>query len=174
MATQPGMRIGDRERDAVAAELREHFAHGRLTKDEFDHRIDAVFAAKTQAQLTQLIADLPHARPGGPPLPSSRAGGGSNLVASPTATGVDWPGTDWTGGCNSGYNRGGYRQCGRRHLAALSTLIAALLSLLIVFDFMAAVRFPMPGRLGLLVAVFTIIRGLLRRVLKGTRGRRFR
>jgi hypothetical protein len=178
MATQPGIRIGDRERDAVAAELREHFAHGRLTKDEFNQRLDAVFAAKTQAQLTHITADLPHARPSGPPLPSSRTGARPNMMATAPAaghwTGIDWPGTDWTGGRNSGYSWGGYRQRGRRHLAALSSLVAALLSLLIVFDFMAAVRFPLPGRLGLVVAVFTIIRGLLRRVLRGTRGRRFR
>ena len=42
MATQPSLRIGDREREAVAAELREHYAHGRLTLEEFNQRISAL------------------------------------------------------------------------------------------------------------------------------------
>ena len=40
MASQPSLRIGDREREAVAAELREHYAHGRLTLAEFNHRLE--------------------------------------------------------------------------------------------------------------------------------------
>ena len=57
MATQPSLRIGDADRESVAAELREHFAHGRLTLDEFSQRLDAVFDAKTQRDLP------PHRRP---------------------------------------------------------------------------------------------------------------
>ncbi|HEY1666723.1 MAG TPA: DUF1707 domain-containing protein, partial [Trebonia sp.] len=41
------MRVSDAEREAAAAELREHFASGRLTQDEMDERLTAVFAAKT-------------------------------------------------------------------------------------------------------------------------------
>src|SRR5580704_10471109 len=72
MAMQPGLRIGDRERDAVAAELQEHFARGRLTLEEFNQRLDAVFAAKTQADLNLITSDLPHARSWGS-LPSGSA-----------------------------------------------------------------------------------------------------
>jgi hypothetical protein len=72
MAMQPSLRIGDRERDATAAELREHFAHGRLTLGEFNQRLDAVFAAKAQRDLSRITSDLPHVRNGGAPLPSSR------------------------------------------------------------------------------------------------------
>jgi hypothetical protein len=72
MATQPSLRIGDRERDATASELREHFAHGRLTLEEFNRRLDAVFAAKTQRDLSRITSDLPHVGAGGEPLPSSR------------------------------------------------------------------------------------------------------
>jgi hypothetical protein len=53
------LRIGDTERDAAAADLGEHYAAGRLTLDELHERVDAVFAAKTFGQLTEIMADLP-------------------------------------------------------------------------------------------------------------------
>jgi hypothetical protein len=53
------LRIGDAERDAAAADLGEHYAAGRLTLDELNERLDAVFAAKTLGQLTRVMADLP-------------------------------------------------------------------------------------------------------------------
>jgi uncharacterized protein DUF1707 len=53
------MRIGDAERDAAAADLGEHYAAGRLTLDELNERLDAVFAAKTNGQLIRIMADLP-------------------------------------------------------------------------------------------------------------------
>lgn len=53
------LRVGDAERDAVAADLSEHYTAGRLTLDELDERLSAAFAAKTYGQLTQLMADLP-------------------------------------------------------------------------------------------------------------------
>lgn len=59
MATPSGMRIGDAEREAAAAELREHFALGRLDSAEFQERLDAVFAAKTDTDLGTITADLP-------------------------------------------------------------------------------------------------------------------
>lgn len=60
MAAVPGIRIGDADREALAGELREHYAHGRLTLDEFQHRLDATFAARTDADLRRITADLPH------------------------------------------------------------------------------------------------------------------
>ena len=71
MASQPSLRIGDAEREAVSAELREHYAQGRLTDDEFRQRLDAVFAAKTQRDLQHITSDLPHVRPDSVPLPSA-------------------------------------------------------------------------------------------------------
>jgi len=53
------LRIGDAERDAAAADLGEHYAAGRLTLDELNDRLDAVFSAKTLGQLTRVMADLP-------------------------------------------------------------------------------------------------------------------
>lgn len=53
------LRIGDAERDAAMAQLREHFVAGRLTFDELTERIDAALTTKTQRQIDGLMADLP-------------------------------------------------------------------------------------------------------------------
>jgi hypothetical protein len=53
------LRIGDAERDAAAADLGEHYAAGRLSLDELNERLDAVFSSKTFGQLTRVMADLP-------------------------------------------------------------------------------------------------------------------
>jgi hypothetical protein len=39
--------------------LKAAFVHGRLTKEEFDGRVDRAFAARTYAELTRLTDDLP-------------------------------------------------------------------------------------------------------------------
>ncbi|HUC25553.1 MAG TPA: DUF1707 domain-containing protein [Streptosporangiaceae bacterium] len=185
MATQPSLRIGDRERDAVAAELREHYAHGRLTIEEFNQRLDAVFAAKTQNDLSRLTADLPHVRSGGAPLPSSGTGRSPRLASGPPLSGgaaaADWPVSGWHGGnWHSGNWRGGNWSGGnwsgrnrrRGGFAALSTLLAAVASWLLVYDvILVGLHFAWPGRVGLLVAIFTLIRGLLRRIFRGARRR---
>lgn len=53
------LRIGDAERDAAAAALGEHYAAGRLTKEEYDERVDQVWAARFDADLRPVFADLP-------------------------------------------------------------------------------------------------------------------
>ena len=55
------MRISDADRDRAAAVLSEALAEGRLTPQEHADRLDAIFAAKTQADITPLISDLPNA-----------------------------------------------------------------------------------------------------------------
>jgi hypothetical protein len=55
---RPEMRLGDAERDEAIARLSEHYAAGRLDKDEFDERSDAVWTAKTQGDLRPVFADL--------------------------------------------------------------------------------------------------------------------
>src|SRR6516225_8237530 len=64
MASGFEMRVGDAEREAAAAELREHYASGRLTLDELNERLDAAFDAKTRGDLNTVMRDLPSARPG--------------------------------------------------------------------------------------------------------------
>jgi DNA-binding MarR family transcriptional regulator len=53
------VRVGDADRDAAAAALGEHFAHGRLTLDELDARLDTALTATTHAELCQAARDLP-------------------------------------------------------------------------------------------------------------------
>jgi len=70
---QTALRIGDAERDEVAAALREHYAAGRLTSEEFDERLEACLAARTAGDLQTLTLDLP--RLGRAPAPRPRRGG---------------------------------------------------------------------------------------------------
>ncbi len=63
MATGAEWRVGDAEREAVAEQLREHYAAGRLTIDEFRARLDAAYSATTAAGLSRVTADLPAAGP---------------------------------------------------------------------------------------------------------------
>ena len=58
-AQRPELRIGDADREATAAALGEHFAHGRLTIDELLTRLEAVFTATTQGDMTRITRDLP-------------------------------------------------------------------------------------------------------------------
>jgi Domain of unknown function (DUF1707) len=55
----PELRASDEDRDRVAAEIREHFAQGRLDRAELDDRLKATFSAKTVGQLDTLTSDLP-------------------------------------------------------------------------------------------------------------------
>ena len=60
-ATQPDLRASDAERERVAVQLRDHTAAGRLDVEELTQRLDAVYAARTHAELAALVADLPRA-----------------------------------------------------------------------------------------------------------------
>jgi hypothetical protein len=53
------MVAGDRDRERTVAALREHFADGRLTLDEFSSRTERVLTARSQADLRRALADLP-------------------------------------------------------------------------------------------------------------------
>ncbi|GAA4487092.1 hypothetical protein GCM10023191_014460 [Actinoallomurus oryzae] len=53
------LRAADRDRDEVVDLLREHYAQGRLTMEEFDERSTAATSAKTIGDLRVLTADLP-------------------------------------------------------------------------------------------------------------------
>jgi hypothetical protein len=64
------LRASDADRDRVADELREALAEGRVTPEEHAERIDAVYAAKTYADLEPIVADLPVPE-SGRPLPAT-------------------------------------------------------------------------------------------------------
>jgi len=61
--TKGGVRIGDKERDEAARALGEHFATGRLDRDEYDERLTTAFEAKTWGDLAPLFRDLPNPAP---------------------------------------------------------------------------------------------------------------
>lgn len=65
------LRIGDAERDRMSAALQEHFAQGRLTREELDERLAAALSARTWGDLRGLTRDLPEPTglPGPPPRP---------------------------------------------------------------------------------------------------------
>jgi len=69
MADLSQLRAADSDRDRAAAELREHYAAGRLDANELSERLEAVYAATTVAELDHLRADLPDPRP--LPVPAS-------------------------------------------------------------------------------------------------------
>ena len=136
MATGPGPRVTDADREAAAAHLREHYAQGRLTLQEFHRRLDAVFQAATPSQLTALAGDLPHtASPA--PLPSTAAGDGRERARR-----RHWPGS-------------------RARLGGLSVIIAVLAAWLLVSGLQLRV-FAWPGRLALFLVIFAAIRWLMR------------
>ncbi|MFD1933901.1 MULTISPECIES: DUF1707 SHOCT-like domain-containing protein [Nonomuraea] len=59
MSTDDQLRIGDAERDETMEALREHFAQGRLTREELDERLDLALSARTVGDLARVHADLP-------------------------------------------------------------------------------------------------------------------
>src|SRR5262249_41752914 len=61
------VRIGDAERDQAVSALGEHFAAGRLTREEFDERSDQAVRARYAADLAPLADALPDPSPVTPP-----------------------------------------------------------------------------------------------------------
>jgi uncharacterized protein DUF1707 len=51
--------VGDRDRDRILSTLREHYARGRLTLEEFSARSDLVFASRTYGELRAALRGLP-------------------------------------------------------------------------------------------------------------------
>jgi hypothetical protein len=52
------MRASDADRDRAASILNDALADGRLTAEEHSERLDAIFAAKTHADIAPLVSDL--------------------------------------------------------------------------------------------------------------------
>src|ERR1700761_110457 len=67
------MRASDADRERVANVLREAAGDGRLSMDELDERLDAVYAAKTYAELEPITNDLPDGGSTYVPAPSKAA-----------------------------------------------------------------------------------------------------
>ena len=64
------LRASDADRERVANILREAAGDGRLTMEELDERLDAVYTAKTYAELEPITRDLPAAGTAHAPVPA--------------------------------------------------------------------------------------------------------
>ncbi|MGA9835163.1 MAG: DUF1707 domain-containing protein [Trebonia sp.] len=126
MAAGNEMRVGDAEREAAAAELREHYASGRLTLDELNERVDKAFAATTRGDLNALMTDLPSARPG---WSSAGASGPSGSSALPPGA----PGADGQFGPSGPFGPGGGGwNSGPRAAGPMRTAGSVLVTMLVV------------------------------------------
>jgi hypothetical protein len=59
----PELRLGDVERESAVTALGEHYAAGRLTREEYDERSDRALRATTFTDLKPLFVDLPAPHP---------------------------------------------------------------------------------------------------------------
>lgn len=149
MTTGPDLRIGDSDREAAAAFLREHYATGRLTFEEFSQRLDATFAARTRGQLNRITRDLPHV--------------GVPAAARPLAS-ADAPRRERA--------RQDYRSAPPHGPRILPAIIAAVTAVL-VLGLLVPHLWLFPGKIAIFMAVFALVRGLVRRVWRqgsGVRG----
>ena len=58
-ASDPRTRISDNDRERAMADLAGHYADGRLDHEEYDERLDAIWTARTRADLAVLFSDMP-------------------------------------------------------------------------------------------------------------------
>ncbi len=79
------LRASDADRDRAASVLNEAMAQGRLTAEEHSERLDAIYAAKTHADIVPVISDLPGSSaavaPSAGTAPVAAAGRERRLVA---------------------------------------------------------------------------------------------
>jgi len=94
MVDSAGLRASDADREQVAAQLREHYAAGRLSLAEFQDRLQHADSARTLPELAALTADLPTG-------PGAAGPGSTGPFAGPFAAGPfagPWAaamGADW-------------------------------------------------------------------------------
>jgi hypothetical protein len=148
MATRPDLRISDADREATAASLREHYALGRLSLEEFNQRLSAAFAAVTQRDLDAVTGDLPHVRTPAAPLP----------VAGLTAGSQAGGGRAGGGQSRAGSTRRGFGLVFGM-VTALAVLLVVLAPTLLGFSFFGGF-----GGWGIVTIGLIIIRSILRRI----------
>ena len=158
MASGPDLRIGDAERDVTTRQLRECFAQGRLTMDEFNDRLGQALAATTQSELDRLTQDLPPTRPSPAALPHTAGYRGDPRYAHN-------PGRDhggWQGASSS---------CGSRMRSRVMAMVAGLLVLWLLLSTVITplALFPFGGRIAILLLVFGVLRGIVRRIFRSGR-----
>jgi hypothetical protein len=169
MATGYNVRVGDADRDAAAAQLREHYADGRLTLDELNERLDQTFGAKTKADLNTVMRDLPTTQPW--------AGAGPAGSGTGTWQGPAWPGPMAT---RSGWDHHHDHQGHGAGSAGRASFFAPLMGLVWVFVILGSVFFfGLGGGRPFFVVIFLAVLALVRRLVgmgrrrgMGPRGRR--
>jgi hypothetical protein len=77
---QGTMRAADADRDRVAGILSTAYGEGRLSKDEYDARLESALSARTYADLDHIVTDLPVAQ-GVAPSPAA-----TTMVTAPART----------------------------------------------------------------------------------------
>jgi hypothetical protein len=189
MVARADLRIGDADREAAAASLRENYAQGRLSLEEFNQRLDAAFGATTQGQLDQVTGDLPSARTPAAPLPGGPAGysapqqfPGQPPLPAQSQYGLQpgQPGRNgWNPGPGGGYGPGAGYSGPRRHHSGLGIVLTIVGALFLVKFALHGPAFwgrpfgilaPWPILLGGLI----LLRGIVRRIFGwGRRGRRW-
>lgn len=80
------LRASDSDRERVADILRQAAGDGRLTMEELDERLDAVYAAKTYAELEPITKDLPAAGTAHAPVPAPAPAGDISRVGGVPAS----------------------------------------------------------------------------------------
>jgi hypothetical protein len=107
MPGDPRLRASDADRDRTVELLREHHAVGRITAEEYDERMNKVFAAKTLGELDELLADLPaidlYKLPSAGIRPARRGSSGKrlDLRAGPSLSPLIAPWSTWATGSAS-------------------------------------------------------------------------
>jgi hypothetical protein len=122
--------------------------------DEFNDRLGKALAATTQPELDHLTQDLPPTRPSPAPLPHTAGYRGDPRYAyNPRQDHGGWQGQ----GASSG--------CGTRMRSRLGMVLAGLAVLwLLLTVFTPLALFPFGGRLAILLLVFGVLRGIVRRL----------
>ena len=77
---QGKIRAADADRDRIAGILGTAYSEGRLSKQEYDARLDSALSARTYADLDHVVADLPAAQAA---VPSPSA---ATMVTTPART----------------------------------------------------------------------------------------
>jgi Domain of unknown function (DUF1707) len=161
MATERNIRVSDADRDAVAAQLREHYAQGRLTLDELNDRLDRAFSSRTNFELAAVTSDLPYA-PARGVLPADRIRQGSYAHGAggdqrrDQHSGHSWSNAGASGGCAG--------QWGRGYAASLLGAVMLACTFLCVLVAMAAMGFGLGSGPSIVVIIMGAI-AVLRRLL---------
>jgi hypothetical protein len=159
MASGYNVRVGDADREAVAAQLREHYADGRLTLEELNERLDQTFAATTKADLNMVMRDLPQAMRPGAGLPYA---------------GTGWPGLPgrpgpMSAGPGQRHGQGGWDGGSRRPGGAFAPLLGLVWLLVILGSvFMFGLG---GGDRPIAIVLFLAALALVRRLFGRGRGR---